>query len=54
MYEKKRLGNLHLIFNDVKEGDGAYGYGYGYGYGYSDDYLQSEYFDNTEKLNTDS
>ena len=24
---KKRLGDIHLIFNDVKEGSGAYGYG---------------------------
>ena len=50
MYEKNRLGNLHLIFNDVKEGDGVYGYGYGYSYGYSD----NDYFDPTENLNTKS
>ena len=34
MYEKERLGEIHLVFNDVKEGSGAYGYGYGSGYGY--------------------
>jgi len=58
MYKKERLGDLHLVFNDVKEGSGAYGYGYGYGYGfgygygYGDNYgysKGSEYFDNNEK-----
>ena len=56
MYKKERLGDLHLIFNDVKEGSGAYGYGYGSGYGYGyvyeDNYGQSqrsEYFDDSEK-----
>jgi capsular exopolysaccharide synthesis family protein len=58
MYKKERLGDLHLVFNDVKEGSGAYGYGYGYGYGfgygygYGDNYgysQGSEYFDNNEK-----
>ena len=44
---KERLGDLHIIFNDVKEGSGAYAYGYGYGYSdgsyaYAKD---SEYFD---------
>lgn len=57
MNAKERLGDLHIIFNDVKEGTGAYGYGYGYefgyGYGYGDGrygYSQgSEYFDDNEK-----
>ena len=58
MYEKDRLGDLHLVFNDVKEGSGAYGYGYGYGfgfgygYGYGNNYEYtqgSEYFDDNEK-----
>jgi len=50
---KERLGNLHIIFNDVKQGSGAYAYGYGYGYsdgsyaygqdsGYFDDHLQNK------------
>ena len=44
---KERLGDLHIVFNDVKEGSGAYAYGYGYGYSdgsyaYAQD---SEYFD---------
>ena len=38
LYVKNRLGDLHLVFNDVKEGSGAYGYGVGYGYGYGYDY----------------
>lgn len=54
MYKKERLGDLHLVFNDVKEGSGAYGYGYGYGYGsgygYGYGYSEgSEYFDDNEK-----
>ena len=56
MNVKDRLGDLHIVFNDVKEGSGAYGYGYGYGYGfgygYSDDYgyaQGSEYFDDNLK-----
>ena len=54
MYKKERLGDLHLVFNDVKEGSGAYGYGYGYGYGsgYGYNYgysVGSEYFDDNEK-----
>ena len=44
MYANKRLGDLHIVFNGVKEGSGAYAYGYGYGYGYSD----VNYFDNNE------
>ena len=51
LYNKKRLGDIHLVFNDVKEGSGAYGYGYGYGYGNKYGYTQgSEYFDDNEKL----
>ena len=54
MYNKDRLGNLHLVFNDVKEGSGAYGYGYGfgYGYGYGNNYgytQGSEYFDDNKE-----
>jgi capsular exopolysaccharide synthesis family protein len=56
MYKKERLGDLHLVFNDVKEGSGAYaygyGYGYGYGFGYADNYgysEESQYFDDNEK-----
>ena len=60
MYKHDRLGDLHIVLNDVKEGSGAYGYGYGYGYGfgygygygYGDNYgydQSSEYFDNDEK-----
>ena len=53
MNKKDRLGDIHLVFNDIKEGSGAYGYGYGYGYGsdYADyTYSQgSEYFDDNEK-----
>jgi hypothetical protein len=56
MYKKERLGDLHLVFNDIKEGSGAYGYGYsyGYGFGYGDNYGYSqengsEYFDDNEK-----
>ena len=57
MYNKQRLGDLHLIFNDVKEGSGAYGYGYGYGYGFGYGYgygyhgymEESGYFDYEEK-----
>ena len=51
MFKKDRLGDLHLVFNDIKDGSGAYGYGYGYGYGY--DYgvntYNSDYFE--EKVN---
>tara|TARA_B100001758_G_C18416864_1_gene620792 strand:+ start:4268 stop:6607 length:2340 start_codon:yes stop_codon:yes gene_type:complete len=53
MYNRNRLGDLHLVFNDIKEGSGAYGYGYGdgYGYGYGHAYgysysQEGEYFDN--------
>ena len=42
MYQAKRLGDSHLIFNDVQEGSGAYGYGYSYGYGYGYDYTYSD------------
>ena len=28
MNKKKRLGNVQILLNDVKEGSGAYGYGY--------------------------
>ncbi len=58
MQKKERLGDLHIVFNDVKEGSGAYGYGYeygygyGFGYGYGDNYSYSqgnEYFDDNEK-----
>jgi capsular exopolysaccharide synthesis family protein len=55
MNKKDRLGDIHLVFNDIKEGSGAYGYGYGYGFGYGDDYGDysysqgSEYFDDNEK-----
>jgi Mrp family chromosome partitioning ATPase len=54
MNAKDRLGDLHIVFNDVKEGSGAYGYAYGYGYGYGSAYgygdnygytQGSEYFD---------
>ena len=35
LYSKGRLGEIYIIFNDVKEGSGVYGYAYGYGgYGY--------------------
>tara|TARA_B100000161_G_scaffold109767_1_gene77727 strand:- start:91 stop:2511 length:2421 start_codon:yes stop_codon:yes gene_type:complete len=35
LYNKGRLGEMYIIFNDVKEGSGVYGYAYGYGgYGY--------------------
>ena len=35
LYNKGRLGEIYIIFNDVKEGSGVYGYAYGYGgYGY--------------------
>ena len=47
MYQAGRFGDIHIIFNDVKEGTGAYGYNYGYGYGYN--YVNREdnnYFDN--------
>lgn len=52
LYDKNRLGDLHLVFNDVKEGSGAYGYGVGYGYGYGYDYSSyvqkgNAYFDDT-------
>ena len=61
MYVKERLGDIHLIFNDVKEGSGAYGYGYGYGiwlrlwlrlgYGNKYGYTQgSEYFSDNEEV----
>ena len=50
------LSDLHIVFNDVKEGSGAYGYGYGYGFGYGYGYGEnygytqsSEYFDDDEK-----
>ena len=61
MNAKDRLGDLHIVFNDVKEGSGAYGYGYGYGYGFGYGYgygygeggydynKGSEYFDENEK-----
>ena len=55
MNKKDRLGDIHLVFNDIKEGSGAYGYGYGYGFGYGGDYADysysqgSEYFDDNEK-----
>jgi len=57
MNKKDRLGDIQLVFNDIKEGSGAYGYGYGYGYGfgYGGDYADysfsqgSEYFDDNEK-----
>jgi len=52
LFVKKRVGDLQIVFNDVKEGSGAYGYGYGYGYGYSYGYgytSDSEYFDNNKK-----
>ena len=34
LFLKSRVGDIQLVFNDVKEGSGAYGYGYSYGYGY--------------------
>ena len=36
--KNNRINNLHIVFNDVKEGSGAYGYSYGYGYGYGYSY----------------
>ena len=46
MYENDRVKNLHLVFNDVKEGSGAYGYTYDYGYNYGYTYNDSStYFD---------
>jgi capsular exopolysaccharide synthesis family protein len=53
MYTKRRLNHLHIVFNDVKEGSGAYGYGYGYGSGYGYGYgnsSDSNYFDSDEGL----
>ena len=52
LFVKNRVGDLQLVFNDVKEGSGAYGYGYGYGYGYSYGYDYSNkngYFENNKK-----
>jgi len=47
LFDKNRVGDIQIVFNDVKEGNGAYGFGYGYGYGYG--YTKnSEYFDNSE------
>jgi capsular exopolysaccharide synthesis family protein len=60
MNAKDRLGDLQIVFNDVKEGSGAYSYGYGYDYGYDygygDNYGDaqgSEYFDDHLKGKTD-
>ena len=59
MYINNRIQNLHIVFNDVKEGSGAYGYGYGYGskYGYAYGYgygygkhRDSTYFDNDDSV----
>ena len=59
MYTNNRIQNLHIVFNDVKEGSGAYGYGYGYGskYGYAYGYgygygkhRDSTYFDNDDSV----
>jgi capsular exopolysaccharide synthesis family protein len=49
LYEKDRVANFHIVFNDVVDGGGAYayGYGYGYGYGYTSD---SDYFDNNNSV----
>ena len=52
MNAKERLGNLQIVFNDIKEGSGAYAYGYSYGYAYGDSYgysQNSEYFDNEDQ-----
>ena len=50
LFIKNRVGSIQMVFNDVKEGSGAYGYGYSYGYGNKYGYTQgSEYFDNSEK-----
>lgn len=53
MCEKDRLGDLRIVFNDIKEGSGAYGnaYGYGYGYGYANNnyFQENESFDDNEK-----
>ena len=59
MCKKDRLGDLHLVFNDIKEGSGAFGYGYEYGYGYGYGYgikdghksyfEENDNFDNNEK-----
>jgi len=50
LFIKNRVGSIQIVFNDVKEGSGAYGYGYSYGYGNKYGYTQgSEYFDNSEK-----
>ena len=46
---KERLGDLHIVFNDIREGNSAYSYSYGYGYGYG--YLYDSYdayIDNSE------
>ena len=53
LYLKNRLGEIYLIFNDVKEGSGVYGYAYeysGYGYGYKFDYGSYYSESNYEKL----
>ena len=39
LYKGKKLKNMNLIFNGIKQG-GRYGYGYGYGYGYTDDHKE--------------
>ena len=50
LFAKNRVGDMQIVFNNVKEGNGAYGYGNGYGYGYGYGYIKnSEYFDNIEK-----
>lgn len=44
LYKKQRLGEMYLIFNDVKEGSGVYGYSYGnYGYGSYNSYQRGYY-----------
>ena len=41
--KNNRINNLQIVFNDVKEGSGAYGYSYGYGYGYGYGYSYDGY-----------
>ena len=44
LYKKQRLGEMYLVFNDVKEGSGVYGYSYGnYGYGSYNSYQRGYY-----------
>ena len=52
MCKKDRLGDLHLVFNDIKEGSGAIGYGYeyGYGYGYGIKYGYKSYFEENDNF----